>query len=123
VFTGLIEEVGVVARADSTARGLRIEIDAKIVVRELEIGDSEAAGHDPANYSARAVHRIFMEPSDAVGSRRSDNHEPHTMGGVHVSIQLSSLDSRVGLFRRACVQQRHHADDPIALNHWRWHYD
>jgi hypothetical protein len=46
-----------------------------------------------------------------------------TMGGVHVSIQLSSLDSRVGLFRRACVQQRHHADDPIALNHWRWHYD
>src|SRR5688572_13240366 len=42
VFTGLIEEVGVVARADSTARGQRIEIDAKVVVRDLEIGDSVA---------------------------------------------------------------------------------
>jgi riboflavin synthase len=42
VFTGLIEEVGVVARTDSTARGQRIEIDAKIVVRDLEIGDSVA---------------------------------------------------------------------------------
>jgi riboflavin synthase len=42
VFTGLIEEIGVVARADSTARGQRIEIDAKVVVRDLAIGDSVA---------------------------------------------------------------------------------
>jgi riboflavin synthase len=42
VFTGLIEEVGVVARSDATARGQRIEIDAKIVVGDLAIGDSVA---------------------------------------------------------------------------------
>jgi riboflavin synthase len=42
VFTGLIEEVGLVARADSTARGQRIEIDAKVVVTDLKIGDSVA---------------------------------------------------------------------------------
>jgi riboflavin synthase len=42
VFTGLIEEVGIVARSDSTARGQRIEIDAKVVVVDLAIGDSVA---------------------------------------------------------------------------------
>lgn len=42
MFTGLIEEVGVVARSDSTARGQRIEIDAKVVVGDLAIGDSVA---------------------------------------------------------------------------------
>ena len=42
VFTGLIEEVGVVARADRTARGLRVEIDAHVVIADLRLGDSVA---------------------------------------------------------------------------------
>ena len=42
VFTGLIEEVGVVARADATARGLRVEIDARVVIQDLRLGDSVA---------------------------------------------------------------------------------
>jgi riboflavin synthase len=42
VFTGLIEEIGVVARADSTARGLRVEIDASVVINDVKLGDSIA---------------------------------------------------------------------------------
>lgn len=42
VFTGLIEEVGLVARTDATVRGLRIEIDARTVLSDLRIGDSIA---------------------------------------------------------------------------------
>ena len=42
MFTGLIEEVGLVARTDATARGLRVEIDASTVIGDLKIGDSIA---------------------------------------------------------------------------------
>lgn len=42
MFTGLIEEVGSVARAESTERGLRLEIGARVIMSDLKIGDSVA---------------------------------------------------------------------------------
>lgn len=42
MFTGLIEEVGSVAGAESTERGLRLEIRARAIMSDLKIGDSVA---------------------------------------------------------------------------------
>jgi riboflavin synthase len=42
VFTGIIEEVGVVAGTEMTGRGLRIEVAAGRVLEDLAIGDSIA---------------------------------------------------------------------------------
>lgn len=42
MFTGLIEEVGSVKSAESTERGLRLEIAASAIMNDLKIGDSVA---------------------------------------------------------------------------------
>jgi len=42
VFTGLIEEIGTVAEARNTDRGLQIHVSAALVLDELEVGDSIA---------------------------------------------------------------------------------
>lgn len=42
MFTGLVEEVGIVEAADQTDRGLRLRVRAVEVLRDLRIGDSVA---------------------------------------------------------------------------------
>ena len=42
MFTGLIEEVGTIARLEQTDRGLRVEVAAREVLSDLAIGDSIA---------------------------------------------------------------------------------
>lgn len=63
MFTGLIEEVGVVRKAEPTERGLRLEIGASTVLGDLKVGDSIAingvcltvVSHDPEGFVVEAM--------------------------------------------------------------------
>ena len=92
MFTGIVEEVGTVARVTPGARAAILRIKAGVVTRDLALGDSVAVNgccltvvaHDAAAFSVEAVHetlerstagalgagdRVNLERALAVGGR------------------------------------------------------
>lgn len=94
MFTGLIEEIGVVTKAEPTDRGLRLEIRASVVHSDLKAGDSVAVNgvcltvvsHDAAGFAVEAMAPTVSRTT--FGSLRS---------GMRVNLERAvALGTRLG---------------------------
>lgn len=94
MFTGLIEELGVVTKAEPTDRGLRLEIRASVVLSDLKAGDSVAVNgvcltvvsHDAAGFTVEAMAPTVSRTT--FGSLRS---------GMRVNLERAvALGTRLG---------------------------
>lgn len=94
MFTGLIEEIGVVTRAQPTDRGLRLEIRARNVLADLKVGDSVAlngvcltvVSHDGHGFTVEAMAPTISRT--ALGSLRP---------GARVNLERAlALGTRLG---------------------------
>ncbi len=92
MFTGLVEEVGVVVGVEALARSSRLRIAARGVLAELEQGDSIA------------VDGVCLTALDIDGDAFSADVSPETIASSNVA--LYRIGTAVNLERPLCVGQR-----------------
>jgi len=69
MFTGLVEEVGILHRSEKVSGGMRFEIGAALLSPELETGDSMAVNGVCLTVTRRAVDRWWADLSAETVSR------------------------------------------------------
>jgi len=94
LFTGLVEEVGKVIAIEETARGLRIEISAAQVVRDLAIGDSIAVDGVCQTVVASSANSFSVE---AMGPTLARTTFAQLRAGSRVNLERAlALGARLG---------------------------
>lgn len=82
MFTGLVEEVGVLHRSEKGAGGLRLEIGAPSLSPELEIGESVAVNGVCLTVTRHSADRWWADLSDETVSRS-------TFGAMRPGVRLN----------------------------------